>query len=712
MSGNSWFEYLSLSDDLAKALGAALKLDDLAGPSFSLPASSAGQMDYVARFYSGAQGDSWEFSNLAAYTNGPTLATQAYVANLLDVVLNLKDTLDALLPDPGAVTMDDLIKCALKQTALDLLKPGAIGNVSTVAGFIDTARSAGVDLFENFTQCVSQASVQAGMDLLNDQAKHLIKMGEKGLEWVPVAGQVLQGLDIASSLGQAAQRGLEMVSLASPVETAVISIKPGPASVVNPFPLITSLSPSSAPVGASSQTVSIRGNYLLTTSTVAVNNIQRTFTIGNDYGLSITLGSSDLAQEGALVVAVTNPAPGGGTSEALFMVGNPKVQPKITSLNPSSAVAGASLPVLTVLGAYFLPSPTVTFNGSPRSITTPSDAARLTVNLNASDLAKAGVFPVVVTNPGGSASNAFNFAVLDARPAQPAVLSIYTSKRVYLVGDQFSMSYTTLAGAAAGTFDLMIQFLSLASGNTYYYYDDPSDYNSEWIHSTPRAAWTGTPQTGGPFTIPAAGASAFQVTSNVSSGDYHIKAYFSKVGANQPVGAIAETDFSVATSTPPGGCFIATAAFGSPMASQVQLLRMLRDRILLPAGAGRAFVKWYYGWSPRAAAWLRGHSLSRKVTRTALWIPIAFSWLSLRTHVAFAALAFLLFLLAMIWSLWRAPAWWRALCLPLLAVGPASPSTRSPAPSPLSSGSNAQVQDSARNALGITRVKGKVADVR
>jgi hypothetical protein len=113
---------------------------------------------------------------------------------------------------------------------------------------------------------------------------------------------------------------------------------------------------------------------------------------------------------------------------------------------------------------------------------------------------------------------------LDAKPAQPAILSISTTKRVYLVGDQFSMSYTTLAGAAAGTFDLMIQFLSLASGNTYYYYDDPSDSNSEWIHSSTRAAWTGAPQTGGPFTIPAAGGPAFQVTSDVPSGDYHIKA--------------------------------------------------------------------------------------------------------------------------------------------------------------------------------------------
>jgi len=498
--------------------------------------------------------------------------------------------------DSGPVSLDDVKECALKETTLSLLKAGtSIGNTNTASGFVDTVRTVGVDLYDSLTQCLTDADLKAGLDIAKDVSEHLIQMGEKGLKWVPVAGEVIDGLDIASSLGQAAQRGLEMVSLASPIETAVISIKPGPASVVNPLPSITSLSPSSAPVGAFSQTVSIRGNYLLTTSTVAVNNIERTFTIGSDYGLTITLNSSDLAQAGPLMVAVTNPAPGGGTSEAIFMVGTGSFQPKVTSLNPSAVVVGANLPVLTVLGEYFLTNPTVTLNGAPRPITTPSDAGLLTVTLNTSDLAKAGIFPVVVTNPGGKASSAFSFTVLDAKPAQPAILSISTTKRVYLVGDQFSMSYTTLAGAAAGTFDLMIQFLSLASGNTYYYYDDPSDSNSEWIHSSTRAAWTGAPQTGGPFTIPAAGGPAFQVTSDVPSGDYHIKAYFSKVGANQPVGAVAETDFSVATSTSPGGCFVATAAFGSPMARQVQWLRAFRDRILLSTGVGRGFVNWYYG---------------------------------------------------------------------------------------------------------------------
>jgi hypothetical protein len=146
------------------------------------------------------------------------------------------------------------------------------------------------------------------------------------------------------------------------------------------------------------------------------------------------------------------------------------------------------------------------------------------------------------------------------------------------------------------------------------------------------------------------------------------------------VGAVAETDFSVATSTSPGGCFVATAAFGSPMAHQVRWLRAFRDRTLLPGRAGRAFVTWYYGWSPRAAAWLRGHAIARKLTRAVLWIPVAFAWLSVRTDVGLALLGFLVLLLPLGWSLRRGPTWWRALCLLTLVIGLASAHTSGWAP--------------------------------
>jgi hypothetical protein len=265
--------------------------------------------------------------------------------------------------------------------------------------------------------------------------------------------------------------------------------------------------------------------------------------------------------------------------------------------------------------------------------------------------------------------------VLSPTPGQPAVTAVSTSERIYVAGDRFELNYAVLASPTSQTkYDLMITILSLASGTAYYYYDNPSDTN-EWLHTTVGAAVPSyVPQSGNDFYIPS-DPSAFQITSDVPSGDYHVKAYFSAVNTNQQIGTSAETDFSVATSTAAGGCFIATAAFGSPMVRQVQWLRAFRDRILLSAGVGRAFVNWYYRWSPRAATWLRGHASARKLTRAVLWVPVAFAWLSLRTNVALALLGFLVLLLALSWSLRRGPAWWRALCLLVLVIGLATAHT-------------------------------------
>ncbi len=73
-----------------------------------------------------------------------------------------------------------------------------------------------------------------------------------------------------------------------------------------------------------------------------------------------------------------------------------------------------------------------------------------------------------------------------------------------------------------------------------------------------------------------------------------------------------------------GGCFIATAAFGSDLDPHVQVLREFRDRHLLTNSAGRAFVWLYYLASPPLAAVIAGHGSLRAIARLLLR-PVVFA---------------------------------------------------------------------------------------
>ena len=74
---------------------------------------------------------------------------------------------------------------------------------------------------------------------------------------------------------------------------------------------------------------------------------------------------------------------------------------------------------------------------------------------------------------------------------------------------------------------------------------------------------------------------------------------------------------------PSGGCLIATAAYGTPLAVEIDTLRALRDGFLLRGALGTAFVDTYYRVSPPIARRVADNSALAAIVRYAL-IPVLF----------------------------------------------------------------------------------------
>lgn len=194
-----------------------------------------------------------------------------------------------------------------------------------------------------------------------------------------------------------------------------------------------------------------------------------------------------------------DPVAGNNSATAVTTVGNPV--PVLGSLSPSSAAPGTPGMTLTVNGGNFVSGSTVNWNGTARATSFVSPG-QLTATILAADIAVAGTAAVTVVNPApaGGTSNAVSFAITSA-----------------------------------------------------------------------------------------------SISVNVGSGGFSAH------------------------------CFIASAAYGSPMAEDVRYLRAFRDQYLLTHSSGRWLVKEYYRLSPPLAEALMAHDGWRAAVRAALSPLVALS---------------------------------------------------------------------------------------
>jgi hypothetical protein len=160
---------------------------------------------------------------------------------------------------------------------------------------------------------------------------------------------------------------------------------------------------------------------------------------------------------------------------------------------------------------------------------------------------------------------------------------------------------------------------------------DLSNYNDFWEYDPDTDKWTEMAPFGGAARYSAVGFSIG--TKGYIGTGYDDSLYYKDFWEYDPA-APASSDGGGG-----GGCFIATAAFGSPLAGQVETLRQFRDRYLLTNDLGSKFVAWYYRNGPAAASYIEDKPLAKAAVRAALYPLIGFSLLLINGILPYLLLA-------------------------------------------------------------------------
>ncbi|MCK6545423.1 IPT/TIG domain-containing protein [Myxococcota bacterium] len=191
--------------------------------------------------------------------------------------------------------------------------------------------------------------------------------------------------------------------------------------MLNPVPVLTTLTPAAVTVGSAAFTLTLTGSSFVNGSVVTFAAVPRATTFVSSTQLTATIPATAVVATGTYNVTVFNPAPGGGTSAVRTLAVN-NATPVITSLSPSTAQAGASAITLTVNGTSFLNGASISWNGAALTTTFVS-ATQLTASVAATSLATAGTNSVTVTNPAPTAgpSAASTFTVENPLPVVTSI---------------------------------------------------------------------------------------------------------------------------------------------------------------------------------------------------------------------------------------------------------------------------------------------------
>jgi len=163
-------------------------------------------------------------------------------------------------------------------------------------------------------------------------------------------------------------------------------------TVNNLVPTTTNISPSTKTAGDAGFTLTVNGTNFVNTSTVNFNGSARNTTFVSATQVTAAITAADVANAGSFPITVTNPAPGGGTSNAQTLTVNPKLA---FSTNAFATLIGLCSPQISVQ--------LQNGNGSAATLATPT-----TLNLSSNSGGGAFFSDAACTTPATTALIAAN----------------------------------------------------------------------------------------------------------------------------------------------------------------------------------------------------------------------------------------------------------------------------------------------------------------
>jgi RHS repeat-associated protein len=340
--------------------------------------------------------------------------------------------------------------------------------------------------------------------ILNIQGSGFLKTSTVSLQpstaLFPITFRDNHNLSITLPEGFTAQAGTWEVRVTNPAPEGGTSN--GVAfNVENPIPVISAIDPASALAGGPSLSVTIYGSGFVPEIVGSCNAQSRPTIYISASEIRIELTTGDLSQGGSLSLSVSNPTPGGGTSNAMtFLVPNPL--PVLTLINPNTIKAGSPGFNLSLNGSGFVPGSSVLFNNHPLPASF-IDSTHLEAQVPATAIAQAGSFSVTVQNPspGGGTSQSLTFIVTPASNVQPLPEGAYGKQYEDLVP-----SDATILAYDPKRFSLITGLVQDGLGN-------PLSGVTVGLHSQPQYGTARTDNTGR-FSLPLDGGGTVTVTYN------------------------------------------------------------------------------------------------------------------------------------------------------------------------------------------------------